>query len=106
MSKQTIGKIRLKVGDEVVVISGKHKPIKKNGELSLTEGKVKSINRQTGYGTVENVNMVKKAVKPTQNKEGGIIEMEGKIHLSNLMKKEAFNERRKKVEKHNDKPGT
>ena len=91
--KKTKIKTKLKTGEEVVVIAGKNKPIRKNGELTITSGKLKSINRQTGYGTVENVNMIKKAVKPTQNNEGGLIEMEGKIHLSNLMKKENFDKR-------------
>ena len=93
MSKAEIGKIRLKVGDGVVVIAGKHRPIRKNDELVTASGKIKSINRKTGYGTVEDVNMIKKAVKPSQNNEGGIIEIEGKIHLSNLMKKEDFDKR-------------
>ena len=93
MGKAKIGKIRLKVGEEVVVITGKNKPVRKNGKFTTSSGKIKSINRQTGYVTVENINMIKKAVKPTQNNEGGIVEVEGKIHVSNVMKKEDFDKR-------------
>ena len=61
-------------GDQVVVISGAHK------------GKRGKILRVVGERVViEKVAMVKRHQKPTQkNAQGGIIEKEGSIHISNV----------------------
>ncbi|WP_434414784.1 50S ribosomal protein L24 [symbiont of Argiope bruennichi] len=68
---------KLRKGDTVKVITGKCK-----GE----EGIIKKISYKDGYVVVEKVNMIKKHKKPTNdNPEGGIVELEGKIHLSNVM---------------------
>jgi large subunit ribosomal protein L24 len=70
-------KLHIKVGDTVKVLSG---------EANGQEGTVLSIDRKKMRATVEGVNMIKKHQKPSAaNPEGGIIEMPGGIHISNLM---------------------
>lgn len=70
-------KLHIKIGDTVKVISGES-----NGQ----EGKILSIDRKNLRATVEGVNMIKKHQKPSAaNPEGGIIERESGIHISNLM---------------------
>ncbi len=67
---------KLKVNDTVQVLAGKDKG---------KQGKVKSINFKTNRVLVEGVNMVKKAMKPNQmNQQGGIVDMEKSIHISNV----------------------
>lgn len=69
-------RIRLKKGDQVRVIAGKHKGI---------EGEIISVNRDTGRVLVENVNVVKRAQRPTQeNPRGGFREQEAPIDASNV----------------------
>jgi large subunit ribosomal protein L24 len=68
---------RVRKGDTVVVISGKNK-----GQ----RGKVLRVIHKTGRVVIERVAMVKRHTKPSQkNPQGGIIEKEGSIHLSNVM---------------------
>ncbi|MEO9195399.1 MAG: 50S ribosomal protein L24 [Polyangia bacterium] len=68
---------RVRKGDTVVVISGKEKG---------KRGKVLRVVKKTGRVVVERLQMVKRHTKPTQqNAQGGIIEKEGTIHLSNVM---------------------
>ncbi len=67
---------KLKVNDEVVVIAGKDKG--KTGKLS-------KINSKTSKVLVEGVNVVKKALRPSQeNPQGGFAEVERPIHISNI----------------------
>lgn len=67
---------KLKVNDEVVVLAGKDK-----GKT----GTVVTVNRKTSKVVVKGVNMVKKAVKPTQESpNGGIVEKENALHVSNV----------------------
>lgn len=69
-------KLKIKSGDNVKVIAGDHKG---------SEGKVLSIDREKNKAIVEGVNVVKKHTKPSaQNPQGGIIEKEAPIHISNL----------------------
>ena len=69
-------KIKIKKGDTGRVIAGSNKG---------AEGSVISISRETNKAVVEGVNLVKKHNKPNaQNPQGGIIEKEAPIHLSNL----------------------
>jgi len=68
--------MNLKKGNLVKVLTGKDK--NKSGEIieiinTLNKAKVKGIN------------IVKKHLKPTKEKKGGIISKENFIHLSNLM---------------------
>jgi large subunit ribosomal protein L24 len=70
-------KLHIKKGDTVVVITGNS-----NGQ----KGKVLEVNRDTNRAIVEGVNMVKKHTKPnSKNPQGGILEQEASIHVSNLM---------------------
>ena len=67
----------VKKGDKVRVIAGKDKG---------TEAVVLTALPKLNKVIVEGVNMVKKHLKPTQaNPEGGIVEKEAKIHVSNVM---------------------
>jgi len=69
--------LTVRKGDKVRVISGKDKG---------KEGKVLRAMPEKERAVVENVHMIKKATRPSQrNQQGGIIEMEGTIHVSNLM---------------------
>ena len=68
-------KIKLKKGDEVIVLSGKDKG--KTGNISL-------VKPQVNKAVVAGINKVKKNQKPDKNQAGGIIEKEMPIHISNL----------------------
>ena len=69
-------KFPVRVGDQVVVISGDHKGKK---------GVVKKILRDKDRIIIQGVNLIKKAVRKSQKyPEGGIIETEGTIHISNV----------------------
>ena len=68
--------MNFKVGDKVVVISGKDK-----GKEGLITKTLRAENRVV----VEGVNVVKKHVKPNGQAAGSIIEMEAPIHASNVM---------------------
>ena len=67
----------IRKNDMVQVLAGKH---------SGKRGKVLSILTEKDRVVVEKVNLVKRHTKPTQaNKQGGIVEKEGSVHLSNVM---------------------
>ena len=67
---------KLKVNDTVQVLAGKDKG---------KQGKIRTINLKTNRVVVEGVNIVKKAMKPNQaNQQGGIVDMEKAIHISNV----------------------
>ncbi|MBR1692344.1 MAG: 50S ribosomal protein L24 [Lachnospiraceae bacterium] len=69
--------MKIKKGDLVKVIAGKDKD---------KEGKVASVDPKKGKVLVEGVNMVTKHVKPSAaNQNGGIIQKEAPIDLSNVM---------------------
>ena len=71
-----MGKLKIKSGDTVKVIAGDHKG---------SEGKVLEVLRDKNKAIVEGVNMVKKHMKPSaQNPQGGIVEKEASIQISNL----------------------
>ncbi|MBQ4046110.1 MAG: 50S ribosomal protein L24 [Lachnospiraceae bacterium] len=68
---------KIKKGDTVRVIAGKDKG---------KEGKVLSVDAKKGKVVVEKINMLTKHTKPSQaNPQGGIIEVEGPIDISNVM---------------------
>ena len=70
-------KLHIKVGDTVKIISGES-----NGQ----EGKILTIDRKKNRAIVEGVNIIKKHEKPSAaNPEGGIVEKESSIHISNIM---------------------
>ena len=69
--------MKIKKGDTVRVIAGADKD---------NEGKVIAVNKKNNTVLVEGVNMVKKHTKPSMaNQNGGIIEQEGPIDISNVM---------------------
>lgn len=69
--------MRIKKGDKVKVITGAYKG---------TIGEVTKAFPKEDKVIVEGVNMVKKHLRPTQqNPDGGIVEKEAKIHVSNVM---------------------
>ena len=69
--------MKLKTGDNVVVITGKDKG---------KEGKIIAVDRKNNRVMVEGVNMVSKHMRPTpMNQQGGIIKKEGFIDASTVM---------------------
>ena len=71
-----MGKIKVKTDDNVIVIAGEHKG---------SQGKVVTVIRDQNKAIVKGVNLIKKHLKPSaQNPQGGIIEKEAPIHISNL----------------------
>ena len=71
-----MGKLKIKTGDTVRVIAGDHKG---------SEGKVIKVLLDKNKAIVEGVNMVKKHMKPSaQSPQGGIVEKEASIQISNL----------------------
>ncbi len=70
-------KFHIKKGDLVKVISG---------ESRGQEGKVLEVIFKKERAIIEGVNMMKKHTKPNSaNPDGGIVEQEAPIHISNLM---------------------
>ena len=68
---------KLKTEHNVLVIAGKDK-----GKI----GRILKVFPKENRAIVEGVNRIKKHVKPTpRNPQGGIIEVFGKVHISNLM---------------------
>tara|TARA_Y100000816_G_C25668635_1_gene354520 strand:+ start:135 stop:383 length:249 start_codon:yes stop_codon:yes gene_type:complete len=65
----------IKKGLKVKVLAGKDKS---------KEGEVIEIDRQNNRAKVKEINMVKKHIKTTKEKKGGIVSKENFIHLSNL----------------------
>ena len=70
-------KCKLKKDDKVKVIAGKDA-----GKI----GRVLKVNRKKERILVENINIIKRHVRPSaKNRQGGIIESEAPLHWSNLM---------------------
>ena len=65
----------IKKGLKVKVLTGKDKK---------KEGEVIEIDRKNNRAKIKEINMVKKHVKTTKEKKGGIVSKENFIHLSNL----------------------
>ena len=65
----------IKKGLKVLVLTGKDKK---------KEGEVIEIDRRGNRAKIKDINMVKKHVKTTKEKKGGIISKESFIHMSNL----------------------
>ena len=81
--------MKIKVGDNVRVITGSNKG---------KEGKVLNVLRKDNRVVVDGVNIVKKHVKPNRtNESGGILEVEAPIHISNV--KVSTKETKKEVKK-------
>lgn len=76
MSSSSIYKIRLKKDDTVVVLSGKYK-----GKT----GKITAVHPAENKVTVEGINIVKKALKPSQtHPQGGIVEITKPMWVSKV----------------------
>ena len=75
----------IKKGDKVKILTGKDK--KKEGEII-------EIERSNNRAKVKGINMVKKHIKTTKEKKGGIISKENFVNISNLV----LIEDKKKVE--------
>ena len=80
----------LKKGDKVKILTGKDK--KKDGEII-------EIDRQNNRVKVKGINIVKKHVKTTKEKKGGIISKENFINISNLKMFEKNKSKTKEVKK-------
>ncbi len=77
MKNQRAHRSNLHKGDLVRVITGKEKG---------KEGSVLRVSLVKEAVFVERINLYKKAMKPTQSQpKGGIVELEGRLHLSNVM---------------------
>ena len=69
--------MKIKKGDTVKVIAGKDKD---------KEGKVISVDAKNNKVVVEGINMISKHTKPSQgNQNGGIVQREAAIDISNVM---------------------
>ena len=68
-------KIKLKKGDEVIVLTGKDKG---------KRGKIVRVIPDIRKAVVSDINKYKKHQKPGNNEPGGIIEKDMPIHISNL----------------------
>ena len=70
-------KCHIRKDDKVKVIAGKDKS---------KIGKVIKVDRKKQRILVENINMIKRHMRPSaQNRQGGIVESEGPLHWSNVM---------------------
>ena len=81
----------IKKGFKVRVLAGKDK--KKEGEII-------EIDRSNFRAKVKDINMVKKHIKTTKEKKGGIVSKENFIHISNLgLISENTKDKKKQVKK-------
>ena len=80
----------IKKGLKVRILSGKDKK---------KEGEVIEIDRPNNRAKVKDINMIKKHVKTTKEKKGGIISKEDFIHLSNIKIIDEKNQNKKKEAK-------
>jgi large subunit ribosomal protein L24 len=77
--------LHIKKGDEVVVLAGAEKG---------KRGKIISVSRKSSRAIVEGVKMIKRHTpKSKDTPQGAIVEREGTLHISNLMKAEIFDAR-------------
>lgn len=80
-------KTKINRGSEVVVISGSEKG---------KRGKVLEVIREKDRVIVEGVALKKKHMKPSQdNQEGGVVERESSLHISNVMEAKTFDSKKK-----------
>jgi large subunit ribosomal protein L24 len=78
-------KFHVKKGEEVVVLAGKEKG---------KRGKIIAVLRKQQRVIVEGVQMIKRHTRKSQDHpQGAIVEREGTLHLSNVMKADQFDAR-------------
>ena len=80
----------IKKGFKVIVLTGRDKK---------KEGEVIEIDRPNNRAKVKEINMVKKHVKTTKEKKGGIVSKESFIHWSNVKNLDIKKEEKKVVSK-------
>tara|TARA_B100000965_G_C19479236_1_gene707727 strand:+ start:141 stop:386 length:246 start_codon:yes stop_codon:yes gene_type:complete len=80
----------IKKGLKVKVISGKDKN---------KDGEVIEIDRKKNRAKVKGINIVKKHIKTTKEKKGGIVSKENFIHMSNLIMFDQKIEKKKEIKK-------
>ena len=80
----------IKKGIKVKILAGKDKK---------KEGEVIEIDRSNNRAKVKELNMIKKHVKTTKEKKGGIVSKENFIHISNMVIFEQKNEKKKAIKK-------
>ncbi|HKW29060.1 MAG TPA: 50S ribosomal protein L24 [Verrucomicrobiae bacterium] len=80
-----MSKSHVKKGDEVVVLAGAEKG---------KRGKIIAVSPKKNRAIVEGLKMIKRHTRKSQDHpQGAIVEREGTIHLSNLMKIDRFDTR-------------
>tara|TARA_Y100000768_G_C23954963_1_gene672282 strand:+ start:864 stop:1109 length:246 start_codon:yes stop_codon:yes gene_type:complete len=80
----------IKKGLKVKIISGKDKN---------KDGEVIEIDRKKNRAKVKGINIVKKHIKTTKEKKGGIVSKENFIHMSNLIMFDQKIEKKKEIKK-------
>ena len=80
----------IKKGLKVKVLTGKDK---------AKEGEIIEIDRQNNRAKVKEINMVKKHIKTTKEKKGGIISKENFLHISNLVLVDEKKSKEKEIKK-------
>ena len=80
----------IKKGMNVKILIGKDK--NKTGEII-------EVDRKKLRAKVKDINMVKKHIKTTKEKKGGIVSKENFVHFSNLVFIDKSNEKKKRVSK-------
>ena len=84
-------RFHVKKGDEVVVIAGSEKG---------KRGKIIEVKSKSERVIVEGIKMLKKHTKRSQNNpQGAIVELEGSIHISNVMAVADFDASKKRTVK-------
>ena len=77
LKRNSVRSLKIRKDDKVMVIAGKEK-----GKI----GTVLKVDREKLKVIVEKVNVVKRHTKPSQNApQGGIVEKEAPLHISNVM---------------------
>ena len=75
-------KLRIRKGDTVEIIAGKDRSTK----ARVRRGRVIDVDSHQGRVTVDGINIVKKAVRQTQQmRQGGIVQTPAPVDMSNVM---------------------
>ena len=80
----------IKKGSRVKVLTGKDK---------TKEGEIIEIDRQNNRAKVKEINMIKKHIKTTKEKKGGIVSKENFLHISNLALVDEKKSKEKEIKK-------
>ena len=80
----------IKKGSKVKVLTGNDKS---------KEGEIIQIDRQNNRAKVKEINMIKKHIKTTKEKKGGIVSQENFLHISNLALVDEKKSKEKEIKK-------